>query len=102
MATNPNSILLTGGAGYIGSHTCVALIEAGYQPVILDDFSNSHPAVLTRLERITGRPVVCERGNVADTAFVQAVLQRHGVWRPGHGADYRGYSAQPHQPLRPH
>jgi len=39
-------ILLTGGAGYIGSHTAVALHEAGLEPVLLDDFSNSHPAVL--------------------------------------------------------
>jgi|GEM_PF-6001731 len=41
-----NKILLTGGAGYIGSHTCVALVQAGYTPVIVDNFSNSRPAVL--------------------------------------------------------
>ena len=100
MTTNPNSILLTGGAGYIGSHTCVALIEAGYQPVILDDFSNSHPAVLERLEHITGRPVVCERGNVADTAFVQAVLQRHGVAAVMHFAGYKAVGESVAQPLK--
>jgi UDP-glucose 4-epimerase len=52
-----SSILLSGGAGYIGSHTFVALIEAGFTPVILDDFSNSKPAVLERLQRITGHAV---------------------------------------------
>lgn len=58
------NILLTGGTGYIGSHTCVALIEAGFTPVILDNFSNSHPAVLQRLQQITGQAVVCEKGDV--------------------------------------
>lgn len=70
-------ILLTGGAGYIGSHTVIALREAGFEPVILDNFSNSHPAVLERLERITGRAVVLERGDVLDTPWVEAVLRRH-------------------------
>lgn len=48
------NILLTGGAGYIGSHTCVALVQAGFTPVIVDDFSSSHPEVLQRLQQITG------------------------------------------------
>jgi UDP-glucose 4-epimerase len=73
------SILLTGGAGYIGSHTYVALVEAGYDPVILDNFSNSHPAVLQRLEAITHRPVRCERGDLLDTPWVESVLRRHQI-----------------------
>jgi UDP-glucose 4-epimerase len=73
------NILLTGGAGYIGSHTFVALIEAGYSPVILDNFSNSHRGVLTRLRAITERPVMCEAGDVLDTAFVQDVMRRRQV-----------------------
>jgi len=100
MTLNPHSILLTGGAGYIGSHTWVALIEAGYHPVILDDFSNSHPAVLARLERIAGQPVVCERGNVADTAFVQAVLQRHAVAAVVHFAGFKAVGESVAQPLK--
>jgi UDP-glucose 4-epimerase len=50
---NKPSILLTGGAGYIGSHTFVAMIEAGFTPVIHDNFSTSKPAVLERLQSIT-------------------------------------------------
>ncbi|MES2634778.1 MAG: UDP-glucose 4-epimerase GalE [Pseudomonadota bacterium] len=73
------NILLTGGAGYIGSHTVVALQEAGYTPVVLDNFSNSHPAVLARLQRITGSEVVCETGDVLDTPFVEEVLRRHRI-----------------------
>jgi len=73
------NILLTGGAGYIGSHTFVSLVEAGYTPVILDNFANSHPAVLERLQAITGRPALCERGDVLDTPWVQEVLRRHAI-----------------------
>jgi UDP-glucose 4-epimerase len=71
------NILLTGGAGYIGSHTFIALREAGFEPVILDNFANSHSVVLERLERITGRPVTLERGDVLDTPWLEAVLKRH-------------------------
>lgn len=70
-------ILLTGGAGYIGSHTAVALIEAGYTPVVLDNFSNSHPIVMNRLAKITGRELPLEEGDLLDTAWVEAVLRRH-------------------------
>jgi UDP-glucose 4-epimerase len=74
---NFSKILLTGGAGYIGSHTFVALRQAGYLPVILDNFSNSHPEVVNRLARITGIPPLVERGDVGDRAFVRDVLIRH-------------------------
>lgn len=53
-------ILVTGGAGFIGSHTCVALAEAGFDVLIMDNFSNSSPGVPGRLERLAGRPIeVC-------------------------------------------
>ncbi len=96
----PMNILLTGGAGYIGSHTCVALIEAGFAPVILDNFSNSHPAVLQRLEQITGKPVVCERGDVLDTAFVEVVLRRHKVAGVMHFAGDKAVGESVAQPLK--
>lgn len=70
-------ILLTGGAGYIGSHTCIALVEAGFEPVVLDNFSNSNPVVLERMARILDRPVTLERGNVLDTDWLEQVLRRH-------------------------
>ena len=50
-------ILVTGGAGYIGSHTCVELLNAGQDVVIFDNFCNSHPESLKRVESITGRKV---------------------------------------------
>ena len=50
-------ILLTGGAGYIGSHIAVALVEGGFEPVIVDNFSNSDPSVIKAIESVTGRPI---------------------------------------------
>ena len=94
------NILLTGGAGYIGSHTCVALIEAGFTPIILDNFSNSHPAVLQRLAQITGRAVVCEKGDVLDTPWVEAVLRRHQVAGVMHFAGDKAVGESVAQPLK--
>ena len=48
-------IFVTGGAGYIGSHTCVELLDAGSDVTVFDNFSNSHPEALARVERITGK-----------------------------------------------
>jgi UDP-glucose 4-epimerase len=73
MASSHN-VLVTGGAGFIGSHTCVALAAAGYVPVILDNMGNSDIRVLDRLERITGtRPELIE-GDVRDRALLDRVL----------------------------
>ncbi len=77
METPVRSILITGGAGYIGSHVFLALVQSGEIPVFLDNFSNSHPSILKRLERITQRPVVCEQGS---TVFVQDVLERQAYF----------------------
>lgn len=93
-------ILLTGGAGYIGSHTCVALIEAGFTPVILDNFSNSHPAVLEPLKQIAGRAVACERGDVLDTPWVEDVLRRHAIAGVVHFAGDKAVGESVAQPLK--
>lgn len=95
-----NTILLTGGAGYIGSHTYVALAEAGYRPVILDNFSNSQAAVLERLEKLTGKEVLCERGDVLDRDFVASVLQRYRCSAVVHFAGLKAVGESVQQPLR--
>ena len=94
------NILLTGGAGYIASHTCVALIEAGYTPVIADDFSNSQPEVLNRLAKITGKTIACETGDVADVAFMTDVLRRHDIQAVMHFAGYKAVGESMAQPLK--
>ena len=100
MTSNPNSVLLTGGAGYIGSHTYLALAAAGFKPVILDDFSNSSPTVLARLQSLTGQPVLCERGSVADTALVQDMIARHQIGAVIHFAGFKAVGESVAEPLR--
>jgi UDP-glucose 4-epimerase len=94
------NILLTGGAGYIGSHTYAALVQAGYTPVILDNFSNSHPEVLRRLERITGKPVICERGDVAERTLVESLLKRHRIGGVVHFAADKAVGESVEKPLK--
>lgn len=67
-------ILVTGGTGYIGSHTCASLLEAGYTPVIVDNLSNSKPAVLDRLAQITGRDLTFYQGDIRDQALMESIL----------------------------
>jgi UDP-glucose 4-epimerase len=92
-------ILLTGGAGYIGSHTCVSLVGAGYIPIVLDNFSNSHPEVLNRLEKIAGQPIEFELGDVADRSFLKSVFKRHAIEAVIHFAAFKSVSESVSQPL---
>jgi UDP-glucose 4-epimerase len=94
------NILLTGGAGFIGSHTYVALVEAGYTPVILDNFANSHPKVLERLQRITGKPVNCVEGDVADSALVERLLREHRIAGVVHFAADKAVGESVAKPLK--
>ena len=94
------TVLLTGGAGYIGSHTVVALLDAGYVPVVLDDFSNSHPEVLERLKRLTGQTIICERGNALDAALTEQVLRRHNCAAAIHLAGFKAVGESVAQPLK--
>jgi UDP-glucose 4-epimerase len=98
--TNKPSILLTGGAGYIGSHTFVALIEAGFNPIILDDFSNSKPAVLERLQIITGQAVQCQQGGVTDVALVQDLIYCHKIAAVIHFAGFKAVGESVAHPLK--
>ena len=69
-------ILLTGGTGYIGSHTAIALIEAGHQVTLLDNFSNSKPAVLDRLQEITGVAMDFFEADVTDEVALETVMSQ--------------------------
>ena len=72
-------ILVTGGAGYIGSHTCVELLNAGSEVTVFDNFSNSHPEALTRVQRITGKSLRVIRGDCRDRAALVAALRDSGA-----------------------
>ena len=75
----PDTILVTGGAGYVGSHVVVELARAGYAPVVLDDFANSTPAVLPRLQALAGRPVPSVNADVRDVVALRAVFHDHPI-----------------------
>lgn len=70
-------VLVTGGAGYIGSHTCVELIKAGFEPVIIDNLSNSKEVVLDRIETIAGKRPVFMQGDIRDSAFLNSVFEKY-------------------------
>jgi UDP-glucose 4-epimerase len=70
-------VLVTGGAGYIGSHACVELMQAGHEVVVLDNLCNSHAAVLQRIARIVGRTPDFARADVRDTGALREVFARH-------------------------
>ena len=73
-------ILVTGGAGYIGSHTCVELLNAEHDIVVFDNFSNSHPEALKRVEKITCKTIPCIHGDIKDElALEQALMGCHAV-----------------------
>ena len=74
-----NCVLVTGGAGYIGSHTCVALAAAGYEPLLLDNLCNSSAKVLDRLARISGAAPRLIEGDVRDRALLDRVFEEHPV-----------------------
>jgi UDP-glucose 4-epimerase len=93
------TVLLTGAAGYIGSHTWLALLAAGYQVVGVDDFSNSSPEVLNRLQALSGQQPVFERADVCDAAAVDAVVQRHRIDATVHFAAFKAVGESTTKPL---
>jgi UDP-glucose 4-epimerase len=92
-------ILLTGGAGYIGSHTCVALLCAGFEVVILDNFCNSQPEVMRRIESLTGKAPTLVRGDVCDAAVLQALFSAHKIAAVVHFAALKAVGESVLQPL---
>lgn len=92
-------ILLTGGCGFIGSHTHVALAVAGLKSVILDNLSNSLPAVLDRLAVITGQRPVFVEGDVRDGALLRQVLRDHGIDTVIHFAGLKAVGESVVEPL---
>ena len=72
-------VLVTGGAGYIGSHTCVELVEAGYTPIVVDNLCNSSAKSLERVKEITGQDIPFYQGDVCDEALLDSILNEHEV-----------------------
>jgi len=94
------TILVTGGAGFIGSHAAVELVEAGYEPVILDNLCNSREEALARIERITGKRLVFHRADIRDAAALDRVLGGARFDAVMHFAGLKAVGESAAQPLR--
>lgn len=93
------SILVTGGAGYIGSHTCVELLQHGFNVVVLDNLSNSRPEALRRVERMTGRSVLFYEGDIADAGLLDRIFQEHTIDSCIHFAGLKAVGESTEKPL---
>ena len=68
-------LLITGGAGFIGSHACLVLLEEGHELMVLDNFENSSPIAIERVAELTGRTVQLEEGDVRDAALLDRLFE---------------------------
>lgn len=92
-------ILLTGGAGYIGSHTAVELLNSGYDVIIADNFSNSDKQVITRIEKITGKRPKCYKMDVSDCKRLRDVFLENDIDAVIHFAGYKAVGESVEKPL---
>ncbi|OQW34071.1 MAG: UDP-glucose 4-epimerase [Nitrospira sp. SG-bin1] len=92
-------ILVTGGAGYIGSHTCVELLQAGHDITVFDNLCNSHPESLERVQRITGKRLRFIRGDIRDRSALVEALRDSGAQSVIHFAGLKAVGESVQQPL---
>ena len=93
------TVLVTGGAGYIGSHTCVELLQAGYQVIIADNYSNSKPAVLARIRELSGKDFLFYQCDLRDKAALRKIFQEHRVDGVIHFAGLKAVGESCQKPL---
>jgi len=93
-------VLVTGGAGYIGSHTVVELVEAGYEVVVFDNFSNSNPESIKRVEKIVGKSIPLIQGDIRSKDDLQKVFDSYEIDSVIHFAGLKAVGESVEQPLR--
>lgn len=93
-------ILLTGGAGYIGSHTCIELINAGYELVVYDNFSNSSIEAIKRVEKIVGKSILLEKGDIRDETRLYEVFSKYKIDSVIHFAGLKAVGESVELPLK--
>tara|TARA_R110001599_G_scaffold353866_1_gene600911 strand:- start:33539 stop:34558 length:1020 start_codon:yes stop_codon:yes gene_type:complete len=94
-----NTVLVTGGAGYIGSHVCVELLEQGYTVVVLDNLCNGSEVALQRVQEITGKTLIFQRGDVRDGPLMRKLLRDEQVGAVMHFAGLKAVGESVEQPL---
>lgn len=94
------TILVTGGAGYIGTHACVVLLEHGYEVVVVDNLSNSKAESLNRVEKITEKPIIFYEANICDKAALSKIFSSHRISAVMHFAGLKAVGESCEQPLR--
>ncbi|MUJ20250.1 UDP-glucose 4-epimerase GalE [Aliivibrio fischeri] len=92
-------VLVTGGMGYIGSHTCIQMIEAGIEPIILDNLGNSKVAVLDRIEALTQVRPAFYQGDIRDEAFLDSIFAEHTISSVIHFAGLKAVGESVAKPL---
>lgn len=92
-------VLVTGGMGYIGSHTCVQMIEAGMEPIIIDNLCNAKVEVLSRIEALTGKQPDFYQGDIRDEDFLDSVFAKHDIQAVIHFAGLKAVGESVVKPL---
>src|SRR5689334_14149027 len=93
------TVLLTGGTGYVGSHTCVELINAGYETVLFDNLCNSSPVVVDRIEKITGKRPLFIRGDIRDQSALDHLFGETAIDAVIHFAGLKAVGESVARPL---
>ena len=94
------NILVTGGAGYIGSHTCIELLAAGYTPIVFDNLCNSSTVSLDRVKQITGKTITFIEGDVRDFELLDQVFQKYNIYGVIHFAGLKAVGESVAKPLK--
>lgn len=94
------NVLVTGGAGFIGSHTVVELANAGYKPIIIDNFSNSKKSVLDRLQKILGQKVTYYEGEYQDEKLLRKIIKDESIDGIIHFAAFKAVGESVDEPLK--
>lgn len=93
-------ILVTGGCGFIGSHTCCVLLDAGYQVVVIDDFSNSSHNVLDKIQTISGKQITFYEGDVKDKTLLKTIFEKENIDVVIHFAAFKAVGESVKLPLK--
>lgn len=94
------NILIIGGAGYIGSHTIVELLQTEYNPIILDNFGTSNKSVLKLLKDMIGKDIICVEGDFADRELLQRTIEDNDIKAVIHFAAHKAVGESVEQPLK--